>query len=88
MQLSTAVRQRIIYLSKSRTNSLKSLSRASNVSYSTLVSFMVGKTRTLTLATLYDLCTGLDISLFDFFDDSIFNDVVDEHEKAINNYKK
>ena len=88
MQLSNAVRQRIIYLSKVKTNSLKSLSRSSNVSYSTLISFMVGKTRTLTIATLYDLCTGLDISLYDFFDDSVFNDVVDEHEKAINNYKK
>jgi len=81
MQLSNAIRQRLIYLTKSRKNSLKELSRISNVSYSTLTSFMIGKTRTLTLKTLFDLCEGLEISLFDFFSDPIFNDVVDEHEK-------
>ena len=67
MQLSNAVRQRIIYLSKTKRNSLKALSRQSGVSYSTLTSFMIGKTRTLTLTTLYDLCDGLEISLYDLF---------------------
>ena len=83
MQLSNAVRQRILILSKTKRNSLKDLSRHSKVSYSTLTSFMIGKTRTITLSTLLDLCNGLGISLYDFFNDSIFNDVVDEHEKNL-----
>lgn len=82
MLLSNAVRQRILILSKTRLNSLKDLSRKSGVSYSTLTSFMVGKTRTITISTLLDLCYGLDISLLDFFDDPIFKDVVDEHEEV------
>ena len=85
MKLSNAVRQRILYLTKMKKNSLKKLSRDSGVSYSTLTSFMIGKTKILTLSTLYDLCEGLDISLYDFFDDSIFNDVVDEEEKTVKN---
>ena len=83
MLLSNAVRQRILILSKTKRNSLKDLSRHSGVSYSTLTSFMVGKTRTITISTLLDLCHGLDISLSDFFNDSVFQDVVDEHEKIL-----
>lgn len=84
MQLSNAVRQRLLELTKKDKKSFKELSRISNVSYSTLISFMIGKTRTLTLTTLYDLCDGLNITLYSFFDDPIFKDVVDEHEKTIN----
>ena len=83
MKLSNALRQRIAYLAKLKANSLKDLSKKSNVSYSTLTSFMIGKTRILTLSTLYNLCNGLDISLYNFFDDPIFKDVVDEDEKNL-----
>lgn len=83
MQLSNALRQRILYLSKTKKNNLKELSRDSGVSYSTLTSFMIGKTRMLTLNTLFDVCEGLDISFYDFFSDPIFNDIVDEHEKNL-----
>lgn len=81
MILANAMRQRILYLAKLKKNNLKELSRVSNVSYSTLTSFMIGKTRILTLSTLYDLCVGLDITLYEFFDDPIFKDVVDEEDK-------
>lgn len=85
MVLANAVRQRILYLTKLKKNNLKELSRVSNVSYSTLTSFMIGKTRILTLSTLYDLCAGLEITLFEFFDDPIFKDVVDEEDKELSN---
>lgn len=81
MQLSNAVRQRLLYLAKLKKNSLKELARASNVSYSTLTSFMIGKTRIMTLSTLFDLCEGLELTLYEFFDDPIFKGVVDEEEK-------
>lgn len=83
MQLSEAVRHRIIYLSKTKKNNLKELCRDSGVSYSTLTSFVIGKTRILTLNTLFDICEGLGITLFDFFCDPVFNDIVDEHEKKL-----
>ena len=44
---------------------------------------MIGKTKTLTLSTLFDLCNGMNTNLYDFFDSSIFKDVVDEHEKRL-----
>ena len=83
MQLSNAVRQRILQISKDNNQSLKEISRISNVPYSTLISFMIGKTKTLTLSTLFDLCNGMNTNLYDFFDSSIFKDVVDEHEKRL-----
>ena len=81
MLLSVAIRQRIINLTKSKHISLRELSRRSNVSYSTLINFMTGKGSTITLATLYKLCLGLNLELVDFFNNSLFIDVIDEHEK-------
>ena len=81
MLLSVAVRQRIINLSKSKHFSLMELSRKSQMSYSTLMNFMTGKGNTTTLSTLYDICLGLNIELRDFFDSTLFIDVLDEHEK-------
>ena len=83
MLLSVAIRQRIIYLTSSKHINLKELSRRSNTSYSTIVNFMSGKGKTLTISTLYNLCLGLNIDLVDFFDSSLFVDVFDEHEKYI-----
>lgn len=83
MHLSNAIRQRIIELMKSQGFNLLQLSKVSNVSYTTLISFMNGKNKTITLSTLYDLCFGLNIGLCDFFDSPIFIDIVDEHEKNL-----
>lgn len=82
MLLSVAIRQRIVNLTKSKHISLRELSRRSNVSYSTLINFMTGKGSTITLATLYKLCLGLNLELADFFNHSLFIDVIDEHEKS------
>lgn len=42
---------------------------------------MSGTNKTMNLSTLYGLCIGLDIDLVDFFDNRLFQDVLDEHEK-------
>ncbi len=81
MQLSIAIRQRLVNLAHAKKLSLRALARKSNISYATLMGFMVGNARTLTLSTLADLCYGLHVDLVDFFDDSLFDDVVDETEK-------
>ena len=81
MQFSSAIRQRIINLARIRKISLRALSRESQVSYATLMGFMVGNARTITLSTLADLCYGLNIDLVDFFNDTLFDDVFDETEK-------
>ena len=83
MELSNAIRQRIIELMKLQGFNLLKLSKASNVSYTTLVSFMNGTNKTITFTTLYEICFGLNIGLCDFFDSPIFTDIVDEHEKNV-----
>ena len=86
MLLSNATRQRIVNLSNLNHFSLRELARKSNVPYSTLINFISGKGNTIKLSTLYKLCNGLSIDLADFFDSSLFNDVLDEHEKSSNKY--
>ncbi len=81
MLLSVAIRQRIIYLASINHISIKELSRRSNVSYSTIINFMSGKGKTLNISTLYHLCLGLNVDLVDFFDNPLFVDIYDEHEK-------
>ncbi len=52
MQLSNAIRQRLINVSKVNGISLKSACKKCEVSYSTLISFMVGRTKIIKLTTL------------------------------------
>lgn len=59
------------------------LSKSSDISYTTLISFMNNKNKTITLDTLYSLCNGLNITLYGFFNCCLFNDIVDEHEKNL-----
>lgn len=81
MQLPNVVRQRIINLAKDERINLKELSKRADMKYSTLESFMQGKTRIITVATLVKICEGFNMKLSEFFDDKLFNDVVDEYEK-------
>ena len=78
MELSHAVKERIVSLCKSKNITLHKLSLDSGISYSTLSSFMNGKCKTPNLSTVLHICEGLDIDLFEFFQDEIFKDVKDE----------
>lgn len=81
MQLSNAIRQRIINLSEEKQLSLREVSNRSKVPYQTIITFMSGKTRTIRIGTLFDICNGLDIELIDFFSDDLFKEVIDEKEE-------
>lgn len=78
MELSQAVKERIINLANVRNISLHKLSLNSGISYSTLNSFMNGKCKSPNLATILHLCEGFDIELNEFFTDDVFKDVEDE----------
>lgn len=75
MELSQAVKERIINLANDRQITLHRLSLNSGISYSTLNSFMNGKCKNPNLATILHLCEGLGIELNEFFTDIIFKDV-------------
>ena len=75
MKLSDAVRQRIINLANDNKITLHRLSLESGISYSTLSSFLNGKSKSPKLITLLHLCEGLGIELNEFFNDKLFKDV-------------
>ena len=58
MLLCTAVRQRIVNLASERNITLHKLALNSGIPYSTLSSFMNGKSNSITLTTLLHLCEG------------------------------
>ena len=88
MQLSTAVRQRIINLAIEKDITLHQLSLDAGIPYSTLSSFMNGKSNSLTLTTLLHLCEGANINLEDFFKDKLFQDVEAEDVRDTVSTKK
>ena len=75
MQLSTAIRKRINNLLKENNMNIWKLYKATGVPASTLSYFMNGKRELINLKTLLHICEGFNITLKEFFDDEIFNDV-------------
>ena len=78
MQLAEATRSRILELLK--TNNMKpfDLSKAAGISLPTLSDFMKGDTKNLRMDTMLHICEGFNITLKDFYDDELFNDVISE----------
>ena len=83
MLLCTAVRQRIINIAAKEGVSLHKLALSSGIPYSTLSSFMNGKSTSLTLTTLLHLCEGAHMELQDFFKDPLFKDVEAEDTQEV-----
>lgn len=75
MRLVDAVFMRIKELMKERGLTMYRLAILSGVPRSTIATMQLSKT--VTLATIYDVCAGLQITLKEFFDDPIFNEVTD-----------
>lgn len=78
MKLSEAVKKRIINLANEKNITLHRLSLDSGISYSTLSSFINGKSQSPKLVTLLHICEGLGIELNEFFTDNLFNDVEED----------
>ncbi len=87
MLLCTAVRQRIINLADERNITLHKLSLNSGIPYSTLSSFMNGKSNSITLTTLLHLCEGANVELQDFFKDPLFKEVEAEDVRTSSELK-
>lgn len=78
MLLSEAVRKRIKYYLKTNETNLWGLYKRTGIPMSTLSSFMRGDKKLLTLKTLLHICEGFNITLKQFFDDPMFDDVEQE----------
>lgn len=78
MQLSDAIRKRIYGLLKDNNMKLFDLSKAAGISLPTISDFLKNDTKNLRTDTLLHICEGFNISLKDFFDNPLFNDVIAE----------
>ena len=78
MQLSDATRQRIKELLKEKDMKLFDLSKPAGVSLPTISDFLKNDTKNLRMDTMLHICEGFNITLKDFFDNSIFDEVISE----------
>ncbi len=78
MEISDAVKTRLINLCKNQNITLHQLSLKAGIPYSTLSSFLNNRCKNPKLSTLLHLCEGLDIELKDFFNDIIFQNIINK----------
>ena len=78
MNTKNAVANRIIQLCNQKNIAINALANISGISPSTLYSVLNEKSQNPGIVTIKKLCDGLDISLREFFDNDIFDDIEQE----------
>ena len=78
MNTKNAVANRIIQLCNQKNIAINALANMAGISPSTLYSVLNEKSQNPGIVTIKKLCDGLDISLREFFDDDIFDDIEQE----------
>ena len=73
MYLSTAVKSRIYELCNERNITINKLCTISGITQSTLANINSRQNANLNILTIMRICRGLNITLQDFFNSSIFN---------------
>lgn len=79
MKTTDAITQRILALCKEHDITPNKLGTISGIEPSTITSIFYGKSKNPGILTIKSICDGLNITLFDFFDDDLFksNDIDD-----------
>jgi len=77
MDITTAVRERILELCRERKITINKLGTICGITQSTLKN-VVSKRNGLTVITLKKICDGLDISIVEFFDTETFRGLEQE----------
>ncbi len=77
MDLSTAIRKRIINLCTEKNMNINQLAIKSGINPSTIRSIIKSRCNTPTTQTIYYLCIGFGISLKDFYNSKIFDNLDD-----------
>ena len=78
MNIGEATKNRIIELCDLNNISINKLSILSGVTQSTLNNIISGRNNSTTISTIKKLCDGLNISINDFFDSEIFENLEQE----------
>ena len=78
MNTKEAVARRILELCEERNMAINALATVSGVSPSTIYSMLNEKSKNPGVVSLKKICDGLDISLREFFDSELFDDLEQE----------
>ena len=78
MTAKKAVANRIIVLCRERNIAINALANISGISPSTIYSILNTKSQNPGVVSLQKICDGFEISLRDFFDDDIFENIEQE----------
>ena len=78
MKLTEAITQRILNLCKQNNITPNKLGTISGVEPSTITSIFYGKSKNPGIATIQNICEGLNISLYDFFNTETFKTLEQE----------
>lgn len=78
MRIGEAVRLRILELCRERELSVNKLSALCGMTQSTLNNIVSGRNNSATVATVKKICDGLEISVPDFFNCPLFEDLEQE----------
>jgi transcriptional regulator with XRE-family HTH domain len=78
MKAKEAVAKRILELCEERNIAINALATVSGVSPSTIYSMLNEKSKNPGIVSINKLCDGLDISIRQFFDSALFDDLEQE----------
>ena len=72
MNVGQAVRERIAELCEEKHITINKLANISGITQSTLNNIISGRNNSTTISTIQKICDGLEITVTDFFDSSLF----------------
>jgi len=75
LTLEQAIRKRIYNLAKENKITINKVSTLSGLPHTTLLSFMNEETHDPRISTLLHICEAFEISLNEFFNDKLFDDI-------------
>ena len=78
MTIGEAVRLRILELCREKLITVNGLSYMCGITQSTLSNIVTGRNQSTTISTIKKICDGLEISIGDFFDSPLFQDLEQE----------
>ncbi len=80
MKAQDALRKRIIELAEQKNYSINKIALNCYINTSTITSLLNGHSKKSEIATISKICYGLGVSMREFFDSPIFDDVNDVEE--------
>ena len=80
MKAQDALRKRIIELAEQKNFSINKIASNCYINTSTITSLLNGHSKKSEIATISKICYGLGVSMREFFDSPIFDDVNDVEE--------